>query len=74
MDRFYTGLLALAMRWRTAVAVVALAVVATSIPLYQQVRQEYLPSHADEGEFDVNISAGEGTGLAAMDEVARLVE
>jgi HAE1 family hydrophobic/amphiphilic exporter-1 len=49
-------------------------VVLSSIPLYTMVRQEYIPSDVDEAEFDVNITAPQGTSLAAMDEIMRAVE
>jgi HAE1 family hydrophobic/amphiphilic exporter-1 len=52
----------------------ALSVVASSIPLYAMVRQEYVPSQVDEAEFDVNVNAPEGVSLAAMDEIMRAVE
>jgi HAE1 family hydrophobic/amphiphilic exporter-1 len=38
------------------------------------VRQEYLPSNVDEGEFEINANAREGTGLGAMNEVAAAIE
>ena len=44
------------------------------MPLYQQVRQEYVPSDVDEAEFNVNVTAPEGTSVAAMNEVMQLVE
>jgi len=47
---------------------------ATSVPLYQSVRQEYLPSGVDEGEFDVRATAPEGTGLGAINDVALKIE
>ena len=37
-------------------------------------RQEYIPSDVDEAEFEVNITAPQGTSLAAMDEIMRAVE
>ncbi len=74
IDRAYTAILALCMRRRLLVAGVALLVMASSVPLYRFVRQEYLPSNVDEGEFDVRVSAPEGTGLGAMNEVALRVE
>ena len=33
------------------------------------VRQEYIPTNVDEGEFEMSVSAPEGTSLAAMQEV-----
>ena len=35
------------------------------------VRQEFIPGDVDEAEFEVNVTAPEGTSLAAMDEVMR---
>jgi HAE1 family hydrophobic/amphiphilic exporter-1 len=74
LDRFYMWVLALAMRWRWGVAVLALLTMLGSVPLYYLVKQEYLPSNVDEGEFDVRVLAAEGTGLGAMNEVALKVE
>lgn len=74
IDRAYSGILGRAMRHRGAVAGLALLVMASSVPLYQLVRQEYLPSNVDEGEFDVRITAAEGTGLGAINEVALQME
>ena len=74
IDRFYTGLLTTAMRGRWFVAALALLVMASAVPLYKFVRQEYLPSGVDEGEFDVRVSTPEGTGLGAMNEVAFKIE
>lgn len=74
IDRIYTHLLCAAMRRRWLVAGLALLVMASSIPLYKMVRQEYLPSNVDEGEFDVNLTTAEGTGLGAIKVVALRAE
>jgi len=74
IDRSYTAILQLAMRQRWVVAGLALLVMASSVPLYSLVRQEYLPSNVDEGEFDVRIVTAEGTGLGAIREVSLQVE
>jgi HAE1 family hydrophobic/amphiphilic exporter-1 len=74
LDRVYARLLAWAMGHRWIIAGLALAVTLTSIPLYSLVRQEYVPTNVDEGEFDVYATAPEGTSLAAMQEVADRVE
>ncbi len=74
IDGAYTWMLRLVMRHRLAVVVLALAVVASSYYFYQQVRQEYIPSNVDEGEFTVNLNAPEGTSLAAMNEGLQAVE
>ncbi len=74
LDRVYTGLLLFAMRHRVAVAVLALVVIFSSVPLYGIVKQDYLPSDVDESEFDVNITAREGTSFTSMEGVMRAVE
>ena len=74
IDRAYTASLGWSMRHRGLVALAALLVVLSSVPLYKMVRQEFVPSNVDEGEFDVNVSAPEGTSLQAMNEVAESVE
>jgi len=74
IDRNYTAVLGWAMRRRWVVASLALLVMASSVPLYQLVRQEYLPSNVDEGEFDVRIVTAEGTGLGAINKVSLQVE
>jgi hydrophobic/amphiphilic exporter-1 (mainly G- bacteria), HAE1 family len=74
IDSGYSRLLKLAMGQRWLVFILATLVVASSIPLYKIVRQEYVPTNVDEGEFDVNVVAPEGTSLHAMNDVAQKVE
>jgi HAE1 family hydrophobic/amphiphilic exporter-1 len=74
IENNYLKLLAFALRHRLATGIVALAVIASSVPLYNIVRQEYTPSNADEGEFEVRLTAPEGTALHAINEVAKTVE
>src|SRR6267378_2327009 len=74
IDRSYTWLLRLAMRRRIVVAVIAIAVALSSIPLYGVVKQEYIPTNVDEAEFEVGVNAPEGTNVAAMDESMRAIE
>ena len=68
---FLMSALAVILRWamahRLMVAGLAMLVMASSVPLYKVVRQEYLPSNVDEGEFDVRVTAPD-------DEVLRLAE
>jgi hydrophobic/amphiphilic exporter-1 (mainly G- bacteria), HAE1 family len=73
IDWSYTGMLAFSMRFRFLVALVALAVIASSVPLYKVLKQEYIPSDVDEAEFEVAVTAPEGMSLAAMDEVMQAV-
>jgi HAE1 family hydrophobic/amphiphilic exporter-1 len=74
LDRFYGGVLRWALGHRWLVAGLGLLVVGLSAPLYQMVRQEYLPSNVDEGEFDVRVTAPEGTSLPAINDVALQME
>lgn len=74
IERAYLALLRLSLRHRIAVSLLALLVMASGVPLYQAVRQEYTPSNVDESEFEMNVSAPEGTSLAAMDETMRAIE
>src|SRR6185369_8284066 len=74
IDSSYSSMLAFAMRHRIAVAVVAIAVVLTSVPLYRSVKQEFIPTNVDEAEFEVSVSAPEGTNLAVMNQVISAME
>jgi HAE1 family hydrophobic/amphiphilic exporter-1 len=74
IDAGYSRLLGFAMRHRVAVAVVAVAVVLSSIPLYRAVKQEFIPTNVDEAEFEVSINAPEGTNLPAMNEGMLAIE
>ena len=74
IDTAYSHMLAFAMRHRYAVAVISLATVLTSIPLYRSVKQEFIPTNVDEAEFEVSVSAPEGTNLAVMNEVITAME
>ena len=74
LDYGYSRLLSFAMRHRLLVASLALIVIASNFPLYQIVKQEYIPSDVDEAEFDVNVNAPEGTNLVAMNDAMLQVE
>ncbi len=74
LDRFYTRALSFAMHHRLIVSALALVVIASSVPLYQLVKQEYIPTNVDEAEFEVGVNAPEGTSLAVMDEAMRSIE
>ncbi len=74
IDRLYTRALGLAMRQRLVVAVIALAVIGSSVPLYGLVKQEYIPSDVDESEFEINVTAPLGASIGAMDQVMRRID
>ena len=73
-ERVYLRLLRWCLRrpW-TCVAAGAL-VIASAVPLYGLVRQDYLPSGIDEAEFDVNVDGPDGASVHAMDRVMQVVE
>jgi hydrophobic/amphiphilic exporter-1 (mainly G- bacteria), HAE1 family len=74
IDGGYTWLLRLVMRQRLVITILALLVVYSSGYFYKQIRQEFVPSNTDEGEFQVSLSAPEGTSLMAMNEALQAVE
>jgi HAE1 family hydrophobic/amphiphilic exporter-1 len=74
IDRGYMGCLALSMRHRWVIVVVSVAVIASSVPFYRLVKQEYIPSDVDEAEFDVIVIGPDGISLAAMSEAMEAVE
>src|SRR5690349_4213756 len=74
IDSAYTHMLSFAMRHRIAVAVVAIGVVLTSVPLYRAVKQEVIPTNGDEAEFEVSVTGPEGTNLAVMNTVITAME
>ena len=74
LDRTYTAMLRFVLRHRIAVSIVSLAIMASSVPLYGLVKQDFIPSNVDEGQFSVFLNAPEGTSLSSMDEALRAVE
>jgi HAE1 family hydrophobic/amphiphilic exporter-1 len=74
IDTIYTGVLSFALRRRAVVAIVAILVVLSSIPLYRVVKQDFLPSGQDEAQFEMTITAPEGASAAAMDDAMRAIE
>jgi HAE1 family hydrophobic/amphiphilic exporter-1 len=74
IDRAYTWMLRFVMKHRVAISVFAVLVMASSVPMYRLVKQEFVPSDADEAEFEVRVNAPEGTSFAAMDKLMKQVE
>jgi HAE1 family hydrophobic/amphiphilic exporter-1 len=74
LERSYLSLLGVAMRRRSLVAVLAAATIASSVPLYGLVKQEYIPGDVDEAEFELRVSAPLGVSIGAMDEVMRKID
>jgi len=74
IDAGYMATLRFSMRHRIAVALLGVAVIALSIPMYRLIRQDYLPTNVDDGAFEVRAVAPEGISLAAMDDVMKTIE
>jgi HAE1 family hydrophobic/amphiphilic exporter-1 len=74
IDASYAWLLQRSMRHRLVVVALGLVVVASSVPLYRAVRQDYIPTNVDEAEFEVRVTAPEGWSLGAMDAAMRRIE
>jgi HAE1 family hydrophobic/amphiphilic exporter-1 len=74
LDAGYAWCLARAMRWRWVVVAVSVAVLLGTIPLYQLVKQEYIPTDVDESEFEVLVFGPEGMSIAAMDEAMQALQ
>jgi hydrophobic/amphiphilic exporter-1 (mainly G- bacteria), HAE1 family len=70
----YLAVLGWSLRWRWAVLLLSLAVIAANWPLYKLVKQDYIPTNVDESEFEVEVVAREGTSLSSMDQLVRAVE
>ena len=74
LDRAYERMLVFSMHHRLIVSVVALLVIASSVPLYRSVRQEFVPSDVDEAEFEVRVEGPQGASPAAMSDAMLAVE
>jgi HAE1 family hydrophobic/amphiphilic exporter-1 len=74
IDRAYTSMLGWSMRHRLVLAGATVLVILSVVPIYGRVLQEFVPSGVDEGEFEVSVSAPEGTSLAAMNDAMLAVE
>ncbi len=74
LEGSYVRLLAWSMRRRLWITIATSLVLLSSVPIYGVVKQEFTPASTDEGEFEVSLTATEGTSLPAMDEVVRIAE
>lgn len=73
VENVYMRMLGWSLRHRAVVVGLALLVMASSVPVYHLVGQEYIPTNVDEGEFEMSVSAPEGTSLASMEDVLNRV-
>jgi HAE1 family hydrophobic/amphiphilic exporter-1 len=66
VDVFYTRLLEWSMAHRGIVAVVAVLVLLSSVPLFMLASKNFIPFD-DQAEFEINLRAPEGTSLEATE-------
>src|SRR3954468_21666939 len=74
IDRGYERLLRATLAHRRTAALVCLGVMLASIPIFKLVKVEYIPSDVDESEFEVNVTAPEGTSLEGIAEAMTAIE
>jgi HAE1 family hydrophobic/amphiphilic exporter-1 len=74
IDAAYTWMLRWSMRLRWLVAAGAIVVMWTAVPMYGRVKQEWVPSDVDEAEFQVQVTAPEGTSMPSMDSAMLQIE
>jgi len=72
IDLAYTRMLEWAMSHRAIMAGVALVVLASSVPLFILADKNFLPQD-DQGEFEVNLRAPEGTSLEGTELIANRI-
>jgi HAE1 family hydrophobic/amphiphilic exporter-1 len=72
LDRTYTRMLEWSMAHRGVVAAVAVAVLLSSVPLFQMVNVNFTPQD-DTSELEVTLRTPEGTSLEATEVVARRI-
>ena len=70
----YMWCLRWSMKHRWLVLGISIVTILTNIPLYQFVKQDYIPTNVDESEFEVRVTAPEGATIAAMQHAMRQVE
>src|SRR4029079_14603226 len=74
IDRVYERMLVFSMRHRLLVSILAVLVVASSVPLYRSVRQEFVPSDVDEAEFEIRMEGPQGASPTAMSDAMLAIE
>jgi HAE1 family hydrophobic/amphiphilic exporter-1 len=70
----YMYLLGQSLRFRWVVMVIIVVIIASNVPLYQLVQQDYIPTDVDESEFEARINAPEGVSITSMEQMIDTVE
>lgn len=66
IESVYMRMLGWSMSHRAAVIVLGGLTMASTVPLFHLVKQEYLPTNVDESEFEMSVNSPEGTSLLSM--------
>jgi hydrophobic/amphiphilic exporter-1 (mainly G- bacteria), HAE1 family len=74
IDSGYVAALTWAVNHRLPVVILAVLVMASAVPIYGWVQQEWTPSNIDESEFEVVLRTPEGVSIEAMDDVMAAME
>jgi HAE1 family hydrophobic/amphiphilic exporter-1 len=74
VEAAYMTILGWSMRHRFVVLTLSIACIASNAWLYTWVKQDYIPTNVDESEFEVGVTANEGTSLIAMSNLMATVE
>jgi len=69
IERAYMNMLGWSMAHRGVVVALGAITMAATVPLFQLVKQEYLPANVDESEFEMSVNSPEGTSLLSMQRV-----
>jgi hydrophobic/amphiphilic exporter-1 (mainly G- bacteria), HAE1 family len=72
VDVVYTRMLEWAMSHRAVVAAVAVLVLVSSVPLFMVTNKNFMPQD-DQGEFEINLRAPEGTSLEGTELIANRI-
>lgn len=70
----YVWCLRMSMRFRWGVCLLVIGAIALNWPLYGMIKQDYVPTNVDEGEFEIRVTAREGASITTMDNTMRAVE
>jgi HAE1 family hydrophobic/amphiphilic exporter-1 len=70
----YMYLLGQSLRFRWIVMVIIVITIASNVPLYRLVQQDYIPTDVDESEFEARINAPEGVSITSMEHMIDTVE
>lgn len=73
-ERTYLAVLRWCLRWPWTVVLASVLVCAAGVPLAMTMRQDFIPSDVDEGEFEIDVNGPDDVSLPAMDQVMARIE